>query len=43
MDRVNAIRDRRGILVIEDAAHAIGAEWRGTRIGGHGNLTAYSF
>ena len=43
MDRVNALRDRFGIAVIEDAAHAIGAEWRGRRIGTHGNLTAYSF
>jgi dTDP-4-amino-4,6-dideoxygalactose transaminase len=43
MDRMKAIRDRHKLLVIEDAAHAIGAEWRGTRIGGHGNLTAYSF
>jgi dTDP-4-amino-4,6-dideoxygalactose transaminase len=30
-------------LVIEDAAHAIGAEWEGSRIGAHGNLTAFSF
>jgi dTDP-4-amino-4,6-dideoxygalactose transaminase len=43
MDAVNALRDRYGLLVIEDAAHAIGTEWRGTRIGGHGNLAAYSF
>jgi dTDP-4-amino-4,6-dideoxygalactose transaminase len=43
MDRVNAIRDKHGLLVIEDAAHAIGTAWRGTKIGGHGNLTAYSF
>ena len=43
MDRVNSIRDRHNVPVIEDAAHAIGAEWNGTRIGGHGNLTAYSF
>ena len=43
LDRVNALRDRLGISVIEDAAHAIGAEWRGRRIGTHGNLTAYSF
>ena len=32
-----------GSLVIEDAAHALGAEWRGRRIGSLGNLTAYSF
>jgi len=43
MDRVNALRDRHGIAVIEDAAHALGAEWRGKPIGSHGNLTAYSF
>src|SRR5438128_1501197 len=43
MDRLNAIRDRHKLLVIEDAAHAIGTEWDGVRIGGHGNLAAYSF
>ena len=43
MDRVNAIRDRHGVVVIEDAAHAIGTEWAGVRIGKHGNLAAYSF
>ncbi len=43
MDRLAALRDRHGLLVIEDAAHAIGAEWRGTRIGAFGHLTAFSF
>jgi dTDP-4-amino-4,6-dideoxygalactose transaminase len=43
MDELGAIRDRHGLLVVEDAAHAIGTEWKGVRIGGHGNLTAYSF
>lgn len=43
MDALNALRDRYGLLVVEDAAHAIGTEWRGVRIGGHGNLAAYSF
>jgi dTDP-4-amino-4,6-dideoxygalactose transaminase len=43
MDRLNGLRDRYGLEVIEDAAHAIGAEWRGRRIGGHGNVTAFSF
>jgi dTDP-4-amino-4,6-dideoxygalactose transaminase len=43
MDRVNAIRDRHGITIVEDAAHALGAEWRGRRIGCHGNLAVYSF
>lgn len=40
---VNELRDRHGIAVIEDAAHAIGARWLGRPIGSHGNLTAFSF
>jgi dTDP-4-amino-4,6-dideoxygalactose transaminase len=43
LDRLAELRDRRGIAVVEDAAHAIGAEWRGRRIGAHGNLAAFSF
>lgn len=43
MERINAIRDRHGIEIIEDAAHALGAEWRGSRVGSFGNLTAFSF
>src|SRR3954452_15332371 len=43
MDRLGSLRDRHGVAIIEDAAHALGSEWRGKRIGTHGNLTAYSF
>ena len=43
MDAVNSLRDRHDLLVVEDAAHALGAEWHGTKIGLHGNLAAYSF
>jgi dTDP-4-amino-4,6-dideoxygalactose transaminase len=43
MERLNALRDRHGLLVIEDAAHAIGAEWHGRRIGSFGNVAAFSF
>jgi dTDP-4-amino-4,6-dideoxygalactose transaminase len=43
MDRLGALRDRHDLIVIEDAAHAIGAEWRGRRIGTFGNVTAFSF
>jgi dTDP-4-amino-4,6-dideoxygalactose transaminase len=43
LDAIGAFRDRHGVAVIEDAAHAIGASWRGRRVGAHGNLTAYSF
>ena len=43
MDRLAELRDRHGLHVIEDAAHAIGAEWHGRRIGSWGNVTAFSF
>jgi len=34
MDRIWDIARRHGLVVIEDAAHAIGAEYRGRRVGG---------
>jgi dTDP-4-amino-4,6-dideoxygalactose transaminase len=43
VDRLNDIRDRRSIAVVEDAAHALGAEWQGKKIGSFGNLSAFSF
>ena len=43
MEHVNRLRDRRDLIVIEDAAHAIGAEWAGRRIGAFGNATSFSF
>jgi dTDP-4-amino-4,6-dideoxygalactose transaminase len=43
MDRLSEFRERHGLTAIEDAAHAIGAEWRGRQIGSFGNLTAFSF
>lgn len=43
MDAIDATARKHGIAVIEDAAHAIGTEYRGRRIGGSGNLTAFSF
>jgi dTDP-4-amino-4,6-dideoxygalactose transaminase len=43
LGRINALRDKYGLAVIEDAAHALGARWHGGQIGSFGNLTAYSF
>jgi dTDP-4-amino-4,6-dideoxygalactose transaminase len=43
LDRLNAIRDSAGVAVVEDGAHAIGAEWGGAPVGAHGNLVAFSF
>jgi dTDP-4-amino-4,6-dideoxygalactose transaminase len=40
---IREIARRRGLLVIEDAAQAHGAEYQGKRIGGHGDLTCFSF
>ncbi|HEX2088131.1 MAG TPA: DegT/DnrJ/EryC1/StrS family aminotransferase [Solirubrobacteraceae bacterium] len=42
-DALGRFRDRFGVAVIEDAAHAIGAEWRGRRVGSWGNLCSFSF
>jgi dTDP-4-amino-4,6-dideoxygalactose transaminase len=38
-----ALAQRHGLHVIEDAACAIGSGYRGTPIGGHGKLVAFSF
>ncbi len=43
MDRVRAVADARGLAVIEDAAQAFGAAWKGVRVGGHGTAGAFSF
>jgi dTDP-4-amino-4,6-dideoxygalactose transaminase len=44
MDRINQIAEKRGIRVIEDAACAIGAEYKGEKIGKpHGFLACFSF
>lgn len=43
MDALYAIARRHGLRVIEDAAHAIGATWRGRRIDSIGDLVCFSF
>ena len=40
---LRALCDARGLLLIEDAAHAVGAMHRGDKIGSHGDLVAFSF
>lgn len=43
MDAVQSIAVRRGLRVIEDAAHAIGTRHRNRLIGSFGDLTVFSF
>lgn len=43
LETINRIAAAKGIPVIEDAAQAHGAIYRGVRIGGRGNLTTWSF
>lgn len=43
MDRLYEIAQRRGLRVVEDAAHAIGSSWRGRRIGSFGDVVSFSF
>jgi dTDP-4-amino-4,6-dideoxygalactose transaminase len=43
MDAVLRLAERRGLVVIEDAAHAPGAEWRGRACGTIGDAGCFSF
>lgn len=43
MDRLYQLARAHGLRVIEDAAHAIGASWRGRRLGSFGDIVAFSF
>jgi len=44
LDEINNIANRRGLLVIEDAACAVGAQYKGRRIGRpHSSMACFSF
>jgi dTDP-4-amino-4,6-dideoxygalactose transaminase len=43
MDGIYALARERGLRVIEDAAHAIGTEYRGRKIGSFGDIVVFSF
>ena len=43
MDRIMAIARKHDLYVVEDCAHAPGAEYKGKKIGCHGDLACYSF
>jgi perosamine synthetase len=43
LDEIGAVAREHSLLVIEDAAHALGAEYRGRRLGTLADLTTFSF
>jgi perosamine synthetase len=43
LDEIRSICDRRGLALIEDAAEALGAEYRGAPIGSHGPSGVFGF
>ena len=43
MDAINAIAKKHDIVVLEDAAHAFGAEYKGRKIGTISDFTSFSF
>lgn len=43
LDALHGLARRRGLRVIEDAAHAIGSAWRGGKVGSVGDIVAFSF
>jgi perosamine synthetase len=43
LDSILDLADRHGLIVIEDACHALGAEYRGRRVGSVAHMTVFSF
>ena len=43
LDEILAEAEKDGLVVIEDAAHALGAEYKGRMIGGISHMTTFSF
>jgi perosamine synthetase len=43
MDELDAIAQERGIAIVEDAAHALGATYKGRPVGSLSRFTAFSF
>ena len=43
LDEIITIAGKKGLLVIEDASHALGAEYKGKKIGSMADMTIFSF
>ncbi|SFJ77655.1 UDP-4-amino-4,6-dideoxy-N-acetyl-beta-L-altrosamine transaminase [Halobacillus dabanensis] len=42
-EQIKAIADKHGIVIIEDAAHALGADYKGEKVGSYSDMTMFSF
>jgi perosamine synthetase len=43
MDKLAELAEKEGLMIVEDAAHAFGSEFRGKKVGSIGNITCFSF
>lgn len=43
MDRIKEIADKYNLIIIEDAAHALGSEYKGERVGSKADMVEFSF
>jgi len=43
MDRIHALAQKYGLTVIEDGAHALGASYKGKKVGALSDMTTFSF
>ncbi len=43
LEKISKIALKHHLAIIEDAAHAVGTEYKGVKIGSHGHLTCFSF
>jgi perosamine synthetase len=43
LDALRLLAEKHGLLLIEDACHALGASYHGTRVGGIADMTVFSF
>lgn len=43
LDAINSIAKLNNVIVIEDACHALGAEYKGKKVGGISDMTCFSF
>jgi UDP-4-amino-4,6-dideoxy-N-acetyl-beta-L-altrosamine transaminase len=43
MDKIKEIADKHGLIIIEDAAHALGSEYKGRKVGSQADMVEFSF